>query len=146
MLLQMIWGTEKKIQNPFILIISDLYILLSVNSCNLYQNEILLTCLFVSVTYNIAVFNASMTTSYMHMSRVMRKTDFCLCKNKGADQFHSKCEADQRLCFRYTDSTISLLLKSKISSFWPASVTVQVDLCQTWSETPKTGFLALRLT
>ena len=26
-------------------------------------------------------------------------------------------EADQRLCFRYTDSTNSLLLKSKISSF-----------------------------
>ena len=27
------------------------------------------------------------------------------------------CEADQRLCFRYTDSTIHLLLKSEISSF-----------------------------
>ena len=29
----------------------------------------------------------------------------------------SYCEADQRLCLRYTDSTISLLLKSEISSF-----------------------------
>ena len=30
-------------------------------------------------------------------------TDFCLWVNKGADQLHSYCEADQRLCFRYTD-------------------------------------------
>ena len=32
-------------------------------------------------------------------------------------QRRSNCEADQRLCFRYTDSTITLLSKSKISSF-----------------------------
>ena len=38
-----------------------------------------------------------------------------------------RSEADQRLCFRYTDSTISLLLKYQISSFLPASVTVQSD-------------------
>ena len=29
----------------------------------------------------------------------------------------SNCTADQRLCVRYLDSTISLLLKSEISSF-----------------------------
>ena len=39
----------------------------------------------------------------------MRKPDFCLCENKGADQLCSNCEADQRLCFRYTDSTTSVL-------------------------------------
>ena len=33
------------------------------------------------------------------------KSDFCLCKNKDADQLRSKDEADQRLCFRYMDST-----------------------------------------
>ena len=32
------------------------------------------------------------------------------------------------------DSTIPLLLKSKISSFLPSSVTVQPGLCETWSE------------
>ena len=53
----------------------------------------------------------------------MRKLDFCLCENKDADQLHGNREADQRLCFRYTDSTIPLLLKSEISSFYPASVT-----------------------
>ena len=58
------------------------------------------------------------------MSSVMRKLDFCLFENKGTDQLRSKCEADQRLCFRYTDSKIPLLLISKISSFQPASVTV----------------------
>ena len=78
----------------------------------------------------------------------MRKQDFCQCENKGADQLRSDCEADQRLClsvFSDMDSTIYLLLKSEISSFYPAPVTVQVGLCQTWSETPKTSFLVSRL-
>ena len=47
----------------------------------------------------------------------MRKPDFYLSENKGTDQLRGKREADQRLCFRYSDSTIPLLLKSKISSF-----------------------------
>ena len=75
----------------------------------------------------------------------MRKPDFCLCENKGADQLRSNCEADQHLCFRYTDSTICLLPYSEISSFQESSVTVQADLCRSWSETPKTGFLVSRL-
>ena len=44
----------------------------------------------------------------------MRKLAFCICKNKDADQLHGSREADQRLCFRYTDSTIPLLPKSEI--------------------------------
>ena len=63
------------------------------------------------------------------MSHVVRKPDFCLCENKSADQLRSNCEADQRLCFRYGDSTISRLLISEISSFLPASETVQAGLC-----------------
>ena len=70
----------------------------------------------------------------------MRKSDFCLCQNKGADQLRSNCEADQRLCFRYSDGTISLLPKSELSSFNLPSMRVQLGLCQTWSETQKTGF------
>ena len=46
----------------------------------------------------------------------MRKPAFRICENKGADQLHGNSEADQRLCFRYTDSTIPLLPKSEISS------------------------------
>ena len=52
-----------------------------------------------------------------YMSRIVRKPDFCLCENKGADQLRGNREADQRLCFRYTDSTFPLLLISEISSF-----------------------------
>ena len=37
-------------------------------------------------------------------------------ENKGTDQLRSNCEADQSLCFRFTDSKIPLLSKSKISS------------------------------
>ena len=44
----------------------------------------------------------------------MRKPAFCICENKDADQLRSDCAADQRLCFRYIESTISLLSKSKI--------------------------------
>ena len=51
-----------------------------------------------------------------YLSRVMRKPTFCICENKGADQLRGNREADQCLCFRYIDSTISLLSKSKISS------------------------------
>ena len=58
----------------------------------------------------------------------MRKPDFCICENKDADQVRGNREADQRLCFRYTDSTIPLLLKSKISSLQPSSVAVQPGL------------------
>ena len=80
-----------------------------------------------------------------HMSLFIRKPDFCIWENKDADQLRGNREADQRLCFPYTDSTIPLLSKSKISSLKPSSVTVQPGLCQTWSETPKTGFLITRL-
>ena len=79
------------------------------------------------------------------MSRVVRKPDFYICENKDADQLHGNCEAHQRLCFRYTASSIPLLPKSEISSLWPSSVAVQPGLYQTWSETPKTGFLGTRL-
>ena len=51
------------------------------------------------------------------LSRIVRKPDFCLGENKGADQLRGNREADQRLCFRYSDSAIPPLLKSKISSF-----------------------------
>ena len=39
----------------------------------------------------------------------MRKPDFRICEDKDTDQLRSNCAADQRLCFRYTDSTISLV-------------------------------------
>ena len=51
-------------------------------------------------------------------SRPMGKPTICIGENKGADQLRGNREADQRLCFRYSDSIIPLLLKSEISSFY----------------------------
>ena len=48
---------------------------------------------------------------------VLIKLAFCLCKNKGADQLCIYWTDEHRLSFRFTDSTITLILKSKISSF-----------------------------
>ena len=65
----------------------------------------------------------------------MGKATICIGENKDADQLCGNHDADQRLCFRYSDSTISFLLKSKISSFWLFSALVQAGLCRTCSET-----------
>ena len=41
----------------------------------------------------------------------MRKIKFCICDDKDADQLHGNREADQCLCFRYTDSAIPLFFE-----------------------------------
>ena len=53
---------------------------------------------------------------YRQMSRIVRKPAFCICENKDTDQLRGNREADQCLCFRFIDSEIPLLSKSKISS------------------------------
>ena len=65
----------------------------------------------------------------------MKKPAFCICENKDADQLRGYREAEQRLCFRYIDSTIPLLSKSDFSSLLSTSVAVQPGLCRTRSET-----------
>ena len=60
--------------------------------------------------YNVSSF------CILNLSLVVRKPAVCICKNKDIDQLHGNREADQRLCFRYTDTTIPLLSKSEISS------------------------------
>ena len=52
------------------------------------------------------------------MSHVMRKTNSCLCENKGADQLCSNCTADQHLCFCYMDSLFLLYLYTKFPAFF----------------------------
>ena len=51
-----------------------------------------------------------------------------MCENKAADQLHSNCAADQRLCFCYIYSTLPLLPKTEISGPLPSSVAVQPSL------------------
>ena len=82
---------------------------------------------------------------YNNLSRLVRKPTICIGENKDADQLRGDREAVLRLCFRYTDSTLTLLLKSKISSFKPASAAVQAGLCQTCSETTLLVFSTRRL-
>ena len=67
----------------------------------------------------------------------MRKLEFCIRKNKGADQLRSHCAADQRLCFRHIVTKIPHLSKSKISKPLATfkSRTEQPGLCQTWLDT-----------
>ena len=65
----------------------------------------------------------------------MGKPTICIGENKDADQLRGHREADQRLCFRYSDGTIPLLLKSEISSFQLFSVLVQTVFCRTCPET-----------
>ena len=82
----------------------------------------------------------------------MRKPAFCICQNKDPDQLCGNREADQRLCFRYTDgtipllpnSTIPLLPKSEISSLLLSSVAVQPGLCQTRSKTSQQGSIRMQ--
>ena len=69
----------------------------------------------------------------------MGKPTICIGENKDADQLRGNREADQRLCFRFSDNTIPLLLKLEIS------VLIQAGLCRTCSETtllvfPRDGF------
>ena len=73
----------------------------------------------------------------IHVSHRMGKPAICTGENKGADQLRSYCEADQRLCFRYMDSTIPLLSKSKISSLY---VTIFCD-CKAWFVSDLVGTL-----
>ena len=70
--------------------------------------------LFIRMIENTSTSFKMETTELV--SHVVRKPVFCICENKDADQLRGNREADQRLCFRYTDSTIPLLPKSEISS------------------------------
>ena len=70
----------------------------------------------------------------------MRKPPFCMCKNKDADQLRGK-----HLCFRYIDSTIPILSKSEISSFYPSSVAVQPGFVLDQVGNQNVDFLMTRL-
>ena len=69
-------------------------------------------CLTTSQNPQRQVMSCLARYTVIHMSRVVRKPVFCICENKDAEQLRGHREADQRLCFRYTDSTIPLLPKS----------------------------------
>ena len=61
---------------------------------------------------------AEKTLSHYFLSHIMRKPEFCLCENKGADQLcsYSAQLICAFLCFRYMDRTIPLLLCPKFQA------------------------------
>ena len=77
----------------------------------------------------------------------MRKFDYRLCENKGADQLCSNCTADLISAFVFATWIVQFLffLNQKFQAFSFFSGTAQPGLCRTWSEAPNTDFLASRL-
>ena len=91
---------------------------------NLWEkDEVKCYCIIEHILKYFAVFEPPQNI-LQYLSHHMGKPTICLDENKGADQLcsyadqlRSNCEADQLFCFRYSDSTVPLLLKSEISSF-----------------------------
>ena len=74
-------------------------------------------CKIIDAAHLISLLRRSSSSSLqLKLSRLIGKPTICIGENKDADHLRGNREADQRLCFRYTDSTIPLLSKSKISS------------------------------
>ena len=91
------------------LLLLNMILCLIAVSCNVHFIQLQLfvsTCRLFELT--------SCSESKFDMSLLMRKPTICICENKDADQLCSNCTADQLLCFRHTDSTIPLLLISKV--------------------------------
>ena len=77
----------------------------------------------------------------------LEKNELCHLKTFAKTKPQISCAVTAQLISAFVfatcmDRTMSLLVKSKISSFWLSSVTVQAGICQTWSEILKTNFFA----
>ena len=70
----------------------------------------------IMFSHTTITLNSKALESPDQMSHVVRKPAFGICESKDDDQLRGNDEADQRLCFRYIDSTNPLLPKSEISS------------------------------
>ena len=53
----------------------------------------------IAARLNHIVVFASENDDVAHLSRIMRKTTFFMCENKGADQLGSNCKADHTFVF-----------------------------------------------
>ena len=112
---------------PFYKSISEVNILLNMRKPAFYlaENDVtidpagLRSLKSTSHCLTVMLFNLSEISRFecLYGSRLIGKPTICIGENKGADQLRGNREADQRLCFHSSDSTIPLLLKSEISSF-----------------------------
>ena len=74
----------------------------------LFSLLVLALLICVSIPCN----TASQPEHLEYICCIMRKPDFCICQNNGADQLCGNRAAYQHLCFRYIDSIIPPLPKS----------------------------------
>ena len=82
-----------------------------------------------------------------HMSQCIRKQIIGIyAKSKSQISFTETANLISAFVFATWIVHSLLLLKSEISRFYPASVTVHAGLCQTLSETQIVGFVMQRLT
>ena len=79
------------------------------------------------------------------MSHFMRKPVMPYATNKGTDQPVHPRSLISAFVVCCLDSIIPLVSISEISSLHLASVAEQAGLSLSWSQTPKTGFLVMRL-
>ena len=94
--------------------------------------------------YTVSRISVNYDWTKKKMSHLVRKSTFCICENKVADQLCGNRTTDQHLYFRYTDSTIPLLPESK--NFKPLAIS---SSCTAWFVSDPVrnhivGFLMLR--
>ena len=79
------------------------------------------------------------------MNHFMRKPVYAICEEQWCNQPANLLSLISPFVVHCQDSIIPLVSISETSSLYLASVAEQTGLCLTWSQTPKTGFLVMRL-
>ena len=75
----------------------------------------------------------------------MRNSVICVCEHKGADQLVHGCSLISTFAIHLLKSIILKLASSEISLFYLVSVAEKAGFGMSFSETLKTGFVALML-
>ena len=85
-------------------IMMDWFLMTRLNSYEHQQQIILIGNgqMFSFNIHQISPVSFLLNTKQRLMNCLMGKSDFCICKNKDADQLRSNCTTDKRLCFPYT--------------------------------------------
>ena len=91
--------------------------------------------------YNVC---SSNKTSESTWAVLWENLSFGICQTKGTDQLRSNHAADQHISFCYIDSTIPLLLKSKVQSLLPSNVAVRAWFVSDLVWLPGPGLTPLR--
>ena len=101
----------------------------------------------VQIEETVSTIYQLITTKYVHLLYWPRHEKTCLrgfANNTGADQSAHPCSLISAFVIHFVESIISELATSEISCFYLVSVAEETCLKLALSETPKTGFLALR--